>query len=420
MKMNKNMRKTVSDLQEEIKITSDYINFLNLKKTSRNFMKFNPIKENKKYISISKNVSTSNLDFNKSNESKDFKEIKSTYKYIINKIDSLMNKLNKNNYEDINLIFIKIKNVINKLIPNKILNKRNISNLSEIKRDKFEDRFYNYKNLKYTFDGSVMSSNEKENEINPLNKLNSFINETSSKFSKINNNTKKIKILEQKNIDLEDKLKVEKWKYLFCIGEQHKKIKKLEKELNQKSFENMTENESRQIKCFPYAKKYDLLDKYSLRNKIQNNNINKKNNSNKRYREYFFEQYSNLDKSEEDNNEIKNTKEIIECGKKVFNDKELEGNKFLDKQGTYFISHPKLSYVKGDLNMKSWKTNQLADSLPKGVLRHKFTSKSQKDHLIVFPSSLNQIMVNLEKLRIHNDFNRIENEFNDNFKKNDI
>ena len=157
------MRKTVSDLQEEIKITSDYINFLNLKKTSRNFMKFNPIKENKKYISISKNVSTSNLDFNKSNESKDFKEIKSTYKYIIKKIDSLMNKLNKNNYEDINLIFIKIKNVINKLIPNKILNKRNISNLSEIKRDKFEDRFYNYKNLKYTFDGSVMSSNEKEN-----------------------------------------------------------------------------------------------------------------------------------------------------------------------------------------------------------------------------------------------------------------
>ena len=121
-----------------------------------------------------------------------------------------------------------------------------------------------------------------------------------------------MKLLEQKNTDLEDKLKSEKWKYLFCIGEQHKKIKELEKELNQKSFENMTENESRQIKCFPYAKKYDLLDKYSLRNKIQNNNINKKNNSNKRYREYFFEQYSNLDKSEEDNNEIKNTKEIIE------------------------------------------------------------------------------------------------------------
>ena len=414
------MRKTVSDLKEEIKTTCDYINFLNLKKTSRNLMEFNPIRENKKYISLSKNVSTGNFDVNKSNEFNDFQEIKSTYKYIINKIDSLMNKLNVNTYEDINSLLIKIKNFINKTIPNKILKKRNISNLSEIKQDKIEDRYTKY-NLKYTFDGSFISSNERENELNPLNKLNSFINNTSSNFSKINNNSKRIKLLEQKNIDLEDKLKTEKWKYLFCIGEQHKKIKELENELNQKSFENMTENESRQYKCFPYSKKYDLLDtKYSQRNKTQNKNINKKNNYNKKYKEYFFEQYSNLDKSEEGNDVIKNTKEIIECGRKVLNDKELEGNKFLDKQGTYFISHPKLKYVKGDLNMKSWKTNQLADSLPKGVLRHKFTSKSQKNQLIVFPSSLNQIMVNLEKLRIHNDFKRIENEFNDNLKKNDM
>ena len=66
--------------------------------------------------------------------------------------------------------------------------------------------------------------------------------------------------------------------------------------------------------------------------------------------------------------------------------------------------------------MKTWKTNEIIDSLPKGVLKHKFTSKSQKNHLIVFPSSLNQIMVNLEKLRIHNNFKRIENEFKDNLK----
>jgi len=419
--MIKRMRKTASDIQDNLKTNSDYTNFMNLKKEAKKIIKFKSILDEKKPISLSKNISLNNFNFNTSIESKDFLAIKSTYRFIINKINSLMKKLNKDNYEDIFSLLIKLKNFINKIIPNKILTKRHISYLSEINLPKEEDRYNNnYENLKYTFDGSVISSNEKENELNPYNKLNSYISETSSRFFKINNNSKRLKLLEQKNTDLEDKLKSEKWKYLFCIGEQHKKIKELEKELNQKSFENMTENESRQIKCFPYAKKYDLLDKYSLRNKIQNNNINKKNNSNKRYREYFFEQYSNLDKSEEDNNEIKNTKEIIECGKKVLNDKELEGNKFLDKQGTYFISHPKLSYVKGDLNMKSWKTSQLADSLPKGVLRHKFTSKSQKDHLIVFPSSLNQIMVNLEKLRIHNDFNRIENEFNDNLKKSDM
>ena len=68
--------------------------------------------------------------------------------------------------------------------------------------------------------------------------------------------------------------------------------------------------------------------------------------------------------------------------------------------------------------MKSWKTNELLDTFPKNVIRHKFTSRSQKNHLIVFPSSLNQIMVNLEKLRIQNDFKRIEFEFKEKeFKK---
>ena len=51
-------------------------------------------------------------------------------------------------------------------------------------------------------------------------------------------------------------------------------------------------------------------------------------------------------------------------------------------------------------------------------MRHKFSSKSQKNNLIVFPSSLNQIIVNLEKLRIHNDFRRIDMEFKENETKN--
>ena len=177
----------------------------------------------------------------------------------------------------------------------------------------------------------------------------------------------------------------------------------------------MTENESRQIKCFPYAKRFDMLDKYSQRIKTQSKNITNKSN-NKKFKSYFFELDKNLNKSDEENNLIKNTKELIESGEKILKDKKLE-NKFLNKEGTYFISHPKLKYLKSDLNMKTWKTNEIIDSLPKGVLKHKFTSKSQKNHLIVFPSSLNQIMVNLEKLRIHNNFKRIENEFKDNRKK---
>ena len=409
------MRKTISDIQDNLKTNSDFTNFMNLKKEAKKIIKFKSILEDKKPISLSKNISSNNFNFNISIESKDFLAIKSTYRFIINKINTLMKKLNKSNYEDIFSLLIKIKNFINKIIPNKILPKRDINCLSEINRIQEDDRYNNhYDNLKYTFDGSVLSSNEKENELNSFNKLNSYISETSSRFFKINNKSKRLKLLEQKNTDLEDKLKSEKWKYLFCIGEQHKKIKELEKELNQKSFENMTENESRQIKCFPYAKRFDMLDKYSQRIRTQSKNITNKSN-NKKFKNYFFELDKNLNKSDEENNLIKNTKELIESGEKILKDKKLE-NKFLNKEGTYFISHPKLKYLKSDLNMKTWKTNEIIDSLPKGVLKHKFTSKSQKNHLIVFPSSLNQIMVNLEKLRIHNNFKRIENEFKDNRK----
>ena len=82
----------------------------------------------------------------------------------------------------------------------------------------------------------------------------------------------------------------------------------------------------------------------------------------------------------------------------------------INKQRKYFISHPKLKYMKGHLNMKSWKTNELLDSFPKQLSKHKFISKSQKNNLIVFPSSINQIFADLEKLKIHNNFERIENE----------
>ena len=197
-------------------------------------------------------------------------------------------------------------------------------------------------------------------------------------------------------------------KYLLYIGEQDKKIKELETELNQKNYDNMKQDESRQYKCFPYGKRFNIKDKFNKLTKTQTSNLKKRNKI------ITFNQHTNEKKNK--NDLIKNTKELIISGEKVLNNKKLKGNKFLDKKGNYFISHPKLKYIKSDLNIKTWKTNELLDSLPKGVLKHKFSSKSQKNHLISFPSSLNQIMANLEKLRIHNDFIRIENEFKENHK----
>ena len=70
------------------------------------------------------------------------------------------------------------------------------------------------------------------------------------------------------------------------------------------------------------------------------------------------------------------------------------------------------------ITMKTYKEkgeiDELLDSLPKSLMRHKFSSKLQRNYLIEFPSSLNQIMVNLEKLKIQNNFKSIENKFKDN------
>ena len=402
-------RKGPSDSKEENMTGSEFIKFMKVQKRTKRIIKFKSVLDNKNCISLIKKGSSDIIDFNHNRKNEDFLEIKSTYNYIIKQIDSLMNKLNKNNYEDIYSLLMKIKNFINKIISDQILIKRDISHRSDMKQDK-EDKYTNYNNCKYSFDKRFILSKEQDND--SFNKMNSYINETSSRFFKINNNSKRVKILEQRNIDLEDKLKTEKLKYLFCIGEQHKKIKELEKELNQKNVENMTQIELKQYKCFPYYKKFNFLD--NQHTKTRNKLLNQKVHNNKRHKKYVLEQYNNLNKSEKEDDLIQNTEEIIEYGEKIVKKKELEGNKILDKQGNYFISHPKLKYIKDDLNMKAWKTNELIDSLPKELLRHKFTSKSQKNHLIVFPSSLNQIMVNLEKLRIHNNFQRIENEFKEN------
>ena len=405
------MRKTSSDIKEKAKTTRDIINFLNPKNNHKKIIKFKSVLEDKK--SLSNKVSLNNFNFNIGIESKDFMEIKSNYNYIIDKINSLIKKLNKNNYEHISSLLIKIKNYINKIIPNKLTNNE-ISNLTQINIEKSEDHHNNYNKCKYNLDGSITSSNEKENEFNSFNKISSYYNETSPRLLTTNINSKRLKLLEQKNNNLEDKLKTEKLKYLFYIEEQDKKIKKLKLELNQKSFDNMSQKESKQYRCFPYNKKFDILDNYTQRTKTQNKKINRK-------KYYFFKRYDSLNKSDKEDKEddsIQYVKQNKEYEKKVLNNNELEGKKILNKKGNYFISHPKLKYIKGDLNIKTWKTNELIYSLPKELLKHRFISKSQKNNLVIFPSSINQIIVNLEKLRIHNNFKRIENEFKKASKKN--
>ena len=389
--MIKNKRKVLDSNINNL-IRSKYIEFINKTNKTKEPIK---IRKFKSFFDKKSNINDNNLHF----------EIISTYNYIINKVESLMNSLNYFNYDHVYSQLINIKKAINKITSN------NIRNISLNKNSEEEDKYNSCSNFRISFD----------KELSSYNKSNSDLNMTSFRFNNMKNSKIKLSNQNQKNSDLEDKLKTENLKYLFCIGEQNIEIKKLEQELTKKSFDNMSQNELKDFRCFPYYKKFDISDSSSNQTKRQNVIMNQRLNSlnKKQLKKIYYENYidkcdnqveSAINNNREDLTELTN-KDIIEYGEKVVNEKKLKGNRFIDRKGKYYISHPKLKYIKNNLNMKSWKTNELLDSFPKELLRHKFTSKSQKDSLIVFPSSLNQIITNLEKLRIHNNFTKMENDF---------
>ena len=70
--------------------------------------------------------------------------------------------------------------------------------------------------------------------------------------------------------------------------------------------------------------------------------------------------------------------------------------------------------------MKTWKINEILETLPKKISKYKFSSKSQKNSIIVFPSSLNETVVNLAKLRVNKNFRSIEVKFEENRKVNKL
>ena len=113
--MLKNKRKPSSFLKKNLS-NSQFINFINLSKKPKNIIKFIPLLEDKKQNSVSKKTPLEILDSNNNTES----EIKFTYNFIINKLDSLMEELNNNNYDFVYSSLIKIKNFINKIISGRI------------------------------------------------------------------------------------------------------------------------------------------------------------------------------------------------------------------------------------------------------------------------------------------------------------
>ena len=268
----------------------------------------------------------------------------------------------------------------------------------------------------------------------------------------------KNKIMEQK-----EKNKKEAFTYLFCIEEQEKKISTLEKELKKKENENLPFDTLKSIRCFPYFNQYDFKKDINpktipLYHQFQFNKLIKpsKNLSNpkekgsnnmlsaKNKTQFYIANSLNnyisfepkkkkgmtLRKCKNVNNTLNNFSNIITTEDNNINNSNikiknliLNGNEtkvndfihniinnyhpktFLNNKKEFFVSHPTL----GSIGVAK-KNEMKYAGIPKKILRLKLHKNLERNMQITFPSSLNETLVNLEKLR---KFKNIKNQVNE-------
>ena len=81
------------------------------------------------------------------------------------------------------------------------------------------------------------------------------------------------------------------------------------------------------------------------------------------------------------------------------NIKEYTPENIMNKEKKYFISHPNLTLAGIDN-----KKNKFTSGLPNKIFSFKFSKKLEKNAFFIFPSTLNETLVNLEKLRINKNY----------------
>ena len=363
--------------------------------------------------------------------------------YILSNIDNFINMINQGDYSNIKT------NIFKSNVPKTfILNDYNLENIDENKNNE-------------------ILSPRNNNKVN-LSNNNLFDGEQHE--SDINIYKRKVNKLLIKISQMENKFKIEKLKYLFCIGQYQKKLTDLEKKLNMDSIDKMPKNELKKFLCYPHYVKFDINEDinpksvpmfnmrkkkclssthdsrvnkkiysksdsfdYDLKNKDNNNNnINsfdlfelKKDNDNDNDNEKLILNDNEEEKIDEKiidkEKEIffEQVKNMIELGKIKFDSKTEALDKLFGNDKNFFISHPKLKYIKclyDGNKMATWKLENQINSLPKQLSKLKILSKSQKNAIVVFPSFLNETMANLEKLRTNKNFRSIENKFEETFK----
>ena len=309
-----------------------------------------------------------------------------------------------------------------------IISKKKILNNSKINYDNFQKKNFKYNTCKNMGKPRILYKveNNKENE-----KKEKFEEDKNIKLNDIEHNctrnnylNRRVKKLSNKINELEAKSNMDQLKYLFFIVEQEKKIAELEKNFEVK-IEKMKE-----LKCFP-----DLIsNKFNqLTEEEKNNLLLKSRNKNEITKKYSFEKDSEFfsrknhsliitqserneksrkfqfDKKNSDYNSNKNNKSAFVKNKnetkksKIILNFSKPMNQLFNKK-KFFITHPKLNYVKDSIEKNHFlklKTKEKLGGKTHLLSNMNLASKSQKKFVNNFSSFINNSMVCFEKIKKH-------------------
>jgi len=311
-------------------------------------------------------------------------------------------------------------------------------------------------NSKVVFLLKIKTLNRKINSLNEeLNCLKQLFNDPNDKLNMSkSDNFYKFFVKKLKQINL--KTKCDEFKYLLFIQNQKKKIMDLEEKLNNKKHENLSKEVLKSIRCFPnfvqYNAKEDINPKslplseflqmgtkknnkrrpkstknikksFSFKNKSKNQihpiythtintdrqssksktmrtngkiktEINIKNNNTFKNSKTFYKNKSHKVNFKSLIEKERNSKRFIIDRNIIKEVREFNPKTLMSNEKEFFIAHPTL-----DIAGISKGKDQAYMGLPKKFL--KLNRGGAKSARIVFPSSLNETMVNLEKLRIN-------------------
>lgn len=413
------------------------------------------------YKNINKNILTDSINND---------DVLTLNDYIQSALKNFIEKYKGNNkliYINLNKIYSYINSLISSL-TNKNKNRKNQEindekkdnilsvNLENSKKNKLKN------NSNFLYELKIDELNKKIKELNQEIEL-LTVNEDNKKGIKLNKRYTLYGVLKRKISDLEDKLKLNEFKYLLCIKEQQKKISDLEKELKMKKIEN-DQNDVKDIRCFPNLIQYNYKDDINPKSIPLTKSILKNINSpkKKQYKKNYPKDYikdsnliiTNSSSYNKNNHRIINTKNNFKtsyinnykdrCSPKehiviksedfyknrnFYPDddmsipidmssrtkrkstgheddeqnhlkyKEYNVENIINKEKKYFISHPNLT-IAGVSNRK----NKFANGLPNKIFSFKFSKNLEKNAFFIFPSTLNETLVNLEKLRINKNY----------------